>query len=373
MIMLRNPWVLFALALVPLIWWAWLSRRRRATILFPGVGRFKGTRPSWSMRARHALPVLRSLAVILLVLSIARPQRADEETRVTTEGLAIQLVVDRSGSMNERDFVIDEQGHTQTRLQAVKDVVEAFILGDGEELHGRKDDLIGLIAFARWPDTVCPLTRDHAHLSRGLEQIDTPKTREESFTAIGDALLLAVERIRNIKRRFEDREGFTIKSQIIILLTDGEQNAGKYEPVEVAEVAAALGVKVYTIGAAPEFQVRQIGGGLFPAHRFRVPVAVDEESLQKVAELTGGRYFRAKDTNSLNAIYAEIDRLERSAVDETKYYLYEELAYNWIDLPLELGSLWESGTLHLPPPLLVVLVLLAIEVVLSKTRFRKIP
>jgi Ca-activated chloride channel family protein len=363
MIILRHPWFLAALVLVAVVWWAWLRRRHRATLRFPGVSRFAATGRTWALQARHGLPVLRSLAVILIVVSIARPQKADEETRVTTEGIAMQLVVDRSGSMEEQDFVIDEDGNTQTRLQAVKDVVESFVLGSGDELRGRPNDLIGLIAFARWADTECPLTRDHSHLIRALKKIQTPRTREESFTAIGDALLLAVERIRNIKRRFENNDTFTIKSQAIILLTDGEQNAGKYDPVAAAEVAAALGVKVYTIGAAPEFKKRRIGGLFFQPRTVQVPVQVDEETLMKVAEITGGAYFRAKDTNSLNEIYTRIDRLERSAVDETKYYLYEELAYNWIEL----------GPLRLPPPLMVVLGLLAMEVVLANTRFRKIP
>jgi len=363
MIILRHPWFLFALLLVAAVWWAWLSRRRRAAIRFSGISRLETAGGSWSLQARHVLPVLRSLAVILLVVSIARPQQADEETRVTTEGVAIQLVVDRSGSMDQQDFMLDEDGNMQTRLQAVKDVVEAFVLGDGDELRGRPDDLIGLIAFARWADTECPLTRDHSHLTRALKQIETPRVREESFTAIGDALLLAVERIRNIKRRFEHDETFKIKSQAIILLTDGEQNAGKYDPVQAAEVATALGVKIYTIGAAPEFQKRQVGGFIFQSRTVNVPVQVDEETLTKVAEMSGGKYFRAKDTDSLNEIYTEIDRLERSAIDETKYYLYEELAYNWFSL----------GPVRLPPPLIVVLVLLAIEVVLANTRFRKIP
>ncbi|MBN2561586.1 MAG: VWA domain-containing protein [Phycisphaerae bacterium] len=366
MIAMREPWVLFALVLVPVIWWAWLSRRRRAALQFSEVSRLRAAGQSWSLRARHVLPVLRSLAVILLVVSIARPQKADEETRVTTEGIAIQLVVDRSGSMSEHDFVVDEEGNTQTRLEAVKDVVEAFVMGDGDKLRGRPDDLIGLIAFGTFADTECPLTHDHKHLTRSLRQIEPYTRREDQWqgqTAIGDALLLAVERIRNIKRRFESNDTFTIKSQIIILLTDGEQNAGKYKPEEAAEVAKALGVKVYTIGAAPEFQIRQMGGLLFPAQKYKVPVSVDEESLQKVAETTGGKYFRAKDTNSLSEIYTEIDRLERSAVDEKKYYQYQELAYTWLTL----------GPVKLPPPLMVVLGLLAIEVVLANTRFRRIP
>ncbi len=289
MYQMQNAWFLVALALVPLAWRAWLARRRPA-LRFAGVSRFREARTPWSVHARRVLPALRTLVIVLLVVSIARPQKADEETRITTEGVAIQLVVDRSGSMNQPDFA-DKSGRMQTRLQALKEVVEAFVLGDGRELKGRPDDLIGLIVFAMFPDTEIPLTRDHAALVEALRKIRTPADRDpENRTAIGDALVLAVERIRNIQRRFEGHENFKIKSQVVVLLTDGEQNAGRHQPEEAAEVAAALGVKIYTIGVAPEFQTREMGGFLFPSRQVQVPVNVDEECLQRVADETGGRY-----------------------------------------------------------------------------------
>lgn len=363
MIILRNPWFLAGLLLVPVIWWTWFRGGRRPAIRFSGVSRLKAGKPSWAVRGRYALPVLRSLVVILLVLTVARPQKADEETRVTTEGVAIQLVVDRSGSMNEEDFVVDDEGHTQSRLQAVKDVVRAFVRGDGKTLPGRQDDLIGMVAFATWPDTECPLTRDHAHLIRALEEITPPQTREESFTAIGDALLLAVERIRETGRRFQHDAPYKIKSQVVILLTDGQNNTGKHEPLKAAEAAAALGIKVYTVGVAPEFQERTIGGFMFQPQKVRQPVEVDEQTMTKISETTGGKYFRAKDKDSLRQIYAEIDKLERSVIDEKRYYQYEELAYKWLK--------W--GPVSLPPLLLTALLLLAGELVLANTRFRRIP
>lgn len=353
------PWVLpLVLVVVPLVWWAWLSKRRRAAIGFSNVARIPGATESWSVRARTVLPVLRSLAVILLVVSIARPRKADELTRIQTEGVAIELVVDRSGSMNQEDFT-GARGRRQTRLQAVKDVVRSFVRGEGDALKGRQGDLLGLTVFARYPDTECPLTRDHDNLLRALDKVRVPRTRDEDGTAIGDALLLAVERIRNIGRRLLKSEDFKIKSRAIILLTDGEQNYGKYTPVKAAEAAKALGIKVYTIGAAPRFQERRVGP--FSMGRQRVPI--DEESLKKVAEMTGGKYFRATDAGSLAAIYAEIDKLERSTIDEQQYYRYEELAYQWMDL----------GGVRLPPPLLAALILLGVENLLASTRFRKIP
>lgn len=373
MIELKHEWALVFLALVPLVWWAWHHARSRAAIRFASVSRLRCEKPGWTARARVVLPVLRCMAVGLLVLAVARPQKADEQTRVQTEGVAIQLVVDRSGSMSQQDFV-DESGQVQSRLDAVKGVVRNFVKGDGKDLVGRPDDLVGLIAFARFADTECPLTRDHDQLVRALANVEVPRTRDEDGTAIGDALLLAVERIRNIERQMQRKDDFKIKSRAIILLTDGEQNVGKYAPVKAAEAAAALGLKVYTIGAAPEFQEQSIGGFFTRPQKIRVPVTVDEEMLTKVAEMTGGKYFRARDTASLHDIYAEIDRLERSAVDEQRYYLYEEMAYNWTLLgPWRLGKSLEIGPIRMPPPLLVALIVLGLEIVLANTRFRRIP
>lgn len=362
MILLRHPWLLALLALIPLIWWAYFNPKRRAAIRFAGVSRLKSGQSGWRRHLRLALPITRSLAVALIVLSIARPQKADEQTRVQTEGVALQLVVDRSGSMSQQDFV-DVQGRRQSRLDAVKQVVRGFVEGDGGRLKGRPDDLIGLIAFAHYADTESPLTHDHQHLVRALDNIELPTTRDEDGTAIGDALLLGVERVRNISRRFSGNDAFQIKSRAIVLLTDGEQNRGKYEPLEAAEAAAALGIKIYTIGAAPDFQEQQTGGLFLQPRTVRVPVEINEELLENVAKKTGGAYFRARDINSLTEIYAEIDRLERSAVDEERYYLYEELAYKGADLG---GWRW-------PSPLLVALVLLAVEIVLANTRLRRIP
>jgi len=376
MIHLRSPLALLLLVLIPLIWWSWLNPRRRAALHFSSVRRLRLHQQGWSHRARHVLPLLRTMTVVLLVLSVARPQKADEQTRVQTEGIAVQLVLDRSGSMGEEDFM-GEDGRPRSRLATVKEVIRRFVVGDGDRLKGRTDDLIGLIAFARYADTECPLTRDYQHLLGALDRVDVPQTREEDGTAIGDALLLATERIRNIERRFRKGDDFKIKSRVIILLTDGEQNRGKYKPEKAAEAAAALGIKVYTIGAVPEFAERRVGGFFTQPQVFRVPLHINEEPLRKVAEMTGGKYFRAGDAESLLNIYAEIDRLERSTVDEERYFLYEELAYKWARFgPWNLPGPLEGrvlGPVQLPPPMLVALLLLTMEIVLANTRFRRMP
>lgn len=358
---LAQPWFLALIGLIALVWWAHLSRRRRVALRFSGVGALKLHASPWTRRMRHVPPALRSVVIVLLALSLARPQKADEETRVSTEGIAIQLVLDRSGSMMNQDF-ISEGRVRETRLEAVKRVMTQFIEGDGDTLKGRVDDLVGLIVFARFPDTECPMTHDHQHLVRSIAKVQVPP-REEDGTAIGDALLLAVERARNIARRFGPDDAFRVKSRAIVLLTDGEQNFGKYLPTQAAEAAAACGVKVYTIGAAPEYQEQTVGGILMQPRTVRVPVNVNEEELQKVAEMTGGKYFRARDSASLKDIYAEIDRLERTEIDRESFFRYEELAYQWA-----MVGAWRS-----PPPLLAALALLALEVALAHTRLRRIP
>lgn len=355
-----HPWVLLiAVVLVPLVWRAWLNPRRRAAIRFSSIEELEqfGSR-SWSARARVIIPILRSIAIIMLVVAVARPRKADEMTRIKTEGVALELVIDRSGSMDEPDFR-DQNGRPQTRLQVVKDVVQAFIKGDGGKLPGRPDDLIGLTVFARYPDTICPLTWDHDHIVRSLREVRPAVTREEGGTAIGDALLLGVERVRNIARRMSKKDDFKLTSRAVILLTDGEQNAGRHGPEEAAKAAAALGIKIYTIGVVPPPEQVRFGRTLMAQQS----AGIGEELLQFVANTTRAQYFRATDAASLQNIYAEIDRLERSEVDEKRYYLYEELAYRWIDL----------GGIRLPPPLLVALVALGLEQLLVSTRFRRIP
>jgi Ca-activated chloride channel family protein len=361
MMIFAYKWLLALTVLTPLIWWAFRSQRRRNFIRFSNVRLF-GAHAGRSGKSRYLLPVLRTLTVLAVILAVARPQKADEQTKVQTEGIAIQMVLDRSSSMNQQDFQT-EQGRPQSRLNAVKNVIREFVLGNDADLKGRPNDLVGLIDFARYPDTECPLTRDHRHLIKAVDEIKCPTTREEDGTAIGDALLLAVERIKNIERKFHKEDEFKVKSRVIILLTDGEQNAGKYTPEKAAEAAAALGIKVYTIGAITGLQEQQVPSFFGDSQVVRVPVNIDDSPLKKVAELTGGKYYKAKDTDSLGRIYQEIDSLERSAIDEQRFYLYHELAYNWIDL----------GRFKLPSPILVALGLLSLELLLAHTRLRKIP
>jgi Ca-activated chloride channel family protein len=362
---LHNPEMLALLVVVPLIWWRWLRRSQHAAMRFSSVDHLQRQGRTWRVRARHTIPLLRTLAVVLLVLCLARPQKGNEQTRISSKGIAIQLIVDRSSSMRALDFTLD--GQRANRLAAVKRVVHDFVVGDGDELEGRPDDLIGMIVFAGYADSRCPLTLDHGYLRETLERteiVQPEEGRDEDGTAIGDAIALGVEKLRDLDRRRNLRDAGKVKSKIMVLLTDGRNNRGDVSPAKAAEIAAAFGIKIYTIGAGTKGLAPMPGVDLFGRETlFPVEVSIDEDTLRTVADVTGGQYFRATDTKSLREIYAEIDKLEKSKTEEKRYMQYSELATRALSL----------GPVTLPPLLLVVLGLLACEAILANTLFRKIP
>ena len=223
------------------------------------------------------------------------------------------MVVDTSGSMAALD--LSTSVRERTRLQAALDVFEQFVLG-GSGLPGRPDDAVGLVSFAGYADTAAPLTLDHESLVAVARNLEITTLREENFTAIGDALGLAVERLRESPAQ----------SRIAVLLTDGVNNAGVETPIAAAELARSQGVKVYCIGAGSTgiAHMRVPDGRRGTALR-AVAVEIDEETLRATAERTGGRYFRADSAEALAEIYKEIDRLERSKITEDRSRQYEEL------------------------------------------------
>ncbi len=356
---------LYLLALLPLIWWRWLRRSRHSAIKFSSLDNIRKLGTTWAVKARVVVPILRTLAVALLIVCLARPQKGEEETRVISEGIAIQLLVDRSGSMRAEDFTINNQ--RANRLEAIKAVATDFVLGDEDEgLQGRPDDLVGMITFAGYADSICPLTLDHAYLCDTLSrtEIVDSENQDEDGTAIGDAIALGVLRMKDLSRRREALEANRVKSKVLVLLTDGEQTRGDLSPVEGAELAKAEGVKVYTIGVGTR------GVAMVPRqHPFfgkqdiPIRVNIDEKTLKEIADMTGGEYFRATDTDSLRRIYARIDELEKTETEEKRYLQHAEMATTAV----------EVGGITYPPLLLVVLGLLALEVLLVNTRFRKIP
>ena len=353
-----NTWfLLLLLLLVPGVW-MFATRRRRNSVSFSSTVAAAATGATWKTKTRWVLPALRLLAICLF---IARPQLGRKVTTVDSEGIAIELVVDRSGSMQAMDFQI--QGEPVDRLTAIKDVAGKFVHG-GEQLSGRFADLVGLITFAGHADGVSPLTLDHTYLTSRLRQTEIVKDQEEDGTAIGDAVSLALEKLQSLDSRNEDEET-KIKSKIVILLTDGENNAGAVDPIQAAELAATLGVKVYTIGVgttgrAPIPVTHPITGRKSIQW---AEVHIDEDTLRKISETTGGKYFRATNTESLREIYEEIDALEKSRVEEQHYVDYRELAIE----PLA------AGFITLPPLVLLALFVLVFQCVLAATIYRQVP
>ena len=325
---LGDPFFLLVAALAPLVFA--LAARLPATVTYSSLAAV-GQAPRSLRALLSRLPaLLLGLAVVCLAIALAGPRTGDATSVVRREGIAIAMVVDRSGSMQARDFV---RGDTSVgRLDAVKRVFRDFV-----EREGRAGDLIGLVAFARYADGLCPLTTDRGNLMLILEQVEIATSRAEDGTAVGEGLALAVERLRT-------QESL---SKVAILLTDGVSNAGQIAPLQAAELAAQHGVRVYTIGAgttgmAP-VPVRGPGGRieLRPAH-----VEIDEATLENIATRTGGRYFHARDADRLAEVIDEIDALERSEITEVRYleYEYHHAAFVWGALLLVGASGLLGGT-----------------------------
>ncbi len=315
-----EPWVwlLLGLLLLPLLWVVWMRPRRQTVVRFSGLATLRGAGGGMRRRLRLVLPVLRTIGLGCLIVAAARPQRPDESTHVFAEGIAIQMVVDTSGSM--RDVDLSPPGEQATRLDVVKEVFRKFVVGDKElGLRGRPNDLIGMIRFARYADAVCPLTLDHKALLDVLDHTHIVTHRDEDGTAIGDGLALAVERLKDLKRTLGTGEQLTITSRVVVLLTDGENNYGMVTPEQAGDLAATWGIKVYTILA---------GTGKLVGPGFRVPVP--EKDLKRIAEVSGGKFFRATNAEALAHIYAEIDKLERTKVEEKRYTRWGELSHWWL-------------------------------------------
>jgi Ca-activated chloride channel family protein len=333
MIRFLQPEWLWLLALLPMVM---LLRGRRgpvAAIEFSDVGLAREVARSARTRAGGWLWLFPVLAGALMIVGLARPQRAHSRTEVTANGIDIVLGLDVSGSMQALDFLVDNR--RVNRIEVVKSVVSRFI----EE---RPSDRIGLIAFAAAPYLVSPLTLDHDWLQQNLERVSTAVGADDG-TAIGSAIAASVNRLRTT----------AAKSKVVILLTDGMNNTGKISPIAAAEAAKAMGVKIYTIGVgvrgmAP-IPMRDEAGRV---HLIMDKVDVDEKTLATVAEATGGTFYRATDTDSLQKIYEQINRLEKTAQTVQKFEHFDEL-YSWALIPA--AALFGFGML------------------LQHTRFRRLP
>ena len=334
MIRLANPWILLACLLIPPVVYlaGAFAKNMRSSLRFSNQDLTGDLKPSLRVRLSGKLIYLRMMGLILIILAASRPQSVLEETRIYIEGIDIVLDVDVSTSMRAMDFEI--RGKRVNRLEIVKKVVSEFI-------QKRVNDRIGMVAFSGLAYTVCPLTLDHDWLEKNIERVRIGMI--EDGTAIGSAITGALNRLKDTEA----------KEKIIILLTDGRNNAGRISPMVAAEAAAAMGVRIYTIGAGTKglapYPVEDMFGNVVLRP---VQIDIDEKLLKEIAEVTGGAYFRATDTESLKDIYERIDKLEKTPMEETGYNIYKEL----------------FGFVLIPG-----LALLLLEVFLFNTFFRRIP
>lgn len=328
----QYPWILFFILFIPFFVYYAKKQDRGCGIRFSSDKFLKGLRNTFKVRLSQNIIFIRSTSIFLIILALARPQSPIEESRIRTEGIDIVLAIDVSTSMLAEDFTL--RGKRANRLDVVKDVVRDFI-------NGRHNDRIGMVAFARRAYIVCPLTLDYGWLLQNLDRVKIGMI--EDGTAIGLGMSSALNRLKDTEA----------KGKVVILLTDGRNNAGKISPLTGAEAAKALKVKVYTIGAGTK------GLAPYPVKDFfgntvykPVKIDIDEDTLMKIATTTGARYFRATDTESLRKIYKEIDTLEKVPIEEKGYMEYNEL---------------------FPRFLIPGIVLLFLEIVLANTVLRKIP
>lgn len=324
-----NPVILMLLLLIPFasFFAKRLETRIRGSLRFSDEGFLQKAQPSMRVMLSESMIYLRALALALMIFAAARPQAPIKETRIYVEGVDIVLVVDASGSMHAMDFEMG--GKRVDRLTVVKSVVPQFI-------ERRPNDRIGMVAFSALAYTVCPLTLDHDWLEKNLERVHIGMI--EDGTAIGSAISCALNRLK-------DSEA---KNKLIVLLTDGRNNAGSISPMAAAEAAKSLGVKIYTIGAGTKgmapFPMKDMFGNVVLQP---VEIQLDDELLQKIADLTGGRYFRATDTRSLWQVYDDIDKLEKTKIEDIGYMKYNELfgAFLFPALFLILGEIILSNTI----------------------------
>ncbi len=327
----QDPWfLLFGFVLLPIVFRYW-KKAGDASFRFSSIALFGKPAATGRMFLRHCLIVLRCLGIGLCIIALARPQAGKKETEIITEGIDIMLCLDTSGSMRALDFELN--GQRSDRLAVVKQVVNSFI-------EKRLNDRIGMVVFGEEAFTQCPLTMDYGVLLSFLRRIEIGMAGDS--TAVGSALATSVKRLKDVPG----------KSKVVILLTDGRNNAGKVSPVTAAEIAKTYDVKVYTIGVGVEGKSPFLVDTLFGRDYVYQQVDLDENTLRQIAKTTRGQYFRATDTVSLERIYEQIDKMEKTESKTKEHMEYNEL-FIWFAIP---------G-----------LLLLLAEFTLANTRLRKIP
>ncbi|MEK7249162.1 MAG: VWA domain-containing protein [Bacteroidota bacterium] len=324
-----NPEFLWALAIIPLLAFWYIRRHKKNTsdVRYSTLLPFAQAKPTMKERLRHLPFILRMIVIGLLIVGFARPRTTSRGENVYTEGIDIVLLFDISGSMLAEDL-------RPNRIEAARDVMMNFI-------EGRTNDRIGLVIFSGESFTQCPMTLDYRVLKNQLRTVKQGVI--EDGTAIGMAIAQGVNRLKESKT----------KSKVMILLTDGVNNRGEIDPLTATQIAQTFGIRIYTIGVGTSK-----GEAPFPVQtpfgiRYQnMPVDVDEKTLTKIAEMTGGQYFRATNNRSLKQIYQDIDEMEKTRIEVRAYRSYTELFYDWV---------W------------VGLIALALEILLSNTYLRKLP
>lgn len=327
------PWMLVFLLLIPIL--AWLKGRMggSAAFLYSSVNLIRPWHSKVRSSAGALINNLRWFTLALAIIALAQPRLTESETTVSASGIDIVIALDMSGSMEAMDFRL--RGNDVSRFDMAKEVLKQFI-------RKRPSDRIGLVAFGGRPYLVSPLTLDHDFLLQNIERLELGTVKEQN-TAIGSAIMSSLARLKDINA----------KSKIIILMTDGQNNAGKIMPLTAAEAAKALGVKIYTIGIGKRGDSYVLRRDFF-GRIVKVPQAVDidEDTLKKIADMTGGRYYRADDTERFRSIYNEIDKLEKTEVVTKKFVRHHELFNLFV-----LASAY----------------CLLTEIILSQTIFRRLP
>lgn len=324
-------WLLAAIPFLAVLLWR-VRRQERQAVLFSAVGLLREIRPTVRQRLLILVPILIGAGGLGAIVAMARPQSGEEDYRVHGEGIDMVLCLDRSGSMAAMDFTLNRK--RVDRFTVVKQIFRDFILGN-DHYSGRPDDRVGLITFGGYVDTLCPLTLDHEALAETLEMVNIPEPLrdargriisndildEETATAIGDALVTAVERL----------ESSGARSRVVVLLSDGKQNTGAVSAEEAAAIAKKKGIRVYTIG------IGSTGFVPFPQYGpdgqkvlVNQPMELDEGTLRQIASATGADYFNARSTGALDEICRKIDELEKTEHTERVFTRYNELYFPWL-------------------------------------------
>jgi len=299
------PAFLYFLLIIPLLgWWYWKKENSISPDLtYSSLQMFAGLKPSLKERLRHLPAVLRILALVFLIIAVARPQTFSSGENIYTEGIDIVMVLDTSGSMLAEDF-------SPNRLEAAKSVIDDFVAG-------RTTDKIGLVIFSAESFTQCPLTIDYPVLRNLLKEIKSGVLTDG--TAIGIAIANGINRVKDSKA----------KSKIMLLLTDGMNNVPEMDPLTAAQIAQTFGIRIYTIGVGTMGQAPYPFDTPFGKRYSMIPVEIDENLLRQIAQTTGGNYFRATNNKKLAEIYSEIDKLEKTRVEVTSYRHASELYFIW--------------------------------------------